>query len=198
MWLTVRILAWRVRRLGAVLALGALALVAAHLAAPPAPRTQAVVVAARDVPSGTELTAADLRVVRLPAGLVPDSASPEPGALRGRVTATALPRGLPVVAQALTAGRFAVAPPAGSAVLALDVEPGVLAPGDRVDLVAVGCVAGGDLGKPGEPGTTATVAESALVVDVAEGAVAVAAPPEAGRAIAAAASGCTLRALLRT
>lgn len=187
------------RRLGAVLVLGAFALVAAHLAAPPAPRTQAVVVAARAVPAGTALTDADLRVVRLPAGLVPDSAGPDPGALRGRVAATALPRGLPVVAQALTAGRFAVAPPAGSAVLALDVEPGVLAPGDRVDLVAVGCLAGPDGAGPGDAATaTRTVAESALVVDVAEDSVAVAVPPEGGRAIAEAAAGCTLRALLRT
>lgn len=195
MWLTLRIIAWRARRVVAVLVIASFALVTAHVAAPPAPRTRAVVVAARDVPAGAALADADLRVARVAVGLVPASATADVDAVRGRVLAVAVPRGLPVVAEQLTAGRFAVTPPPGSTVLSLEVEPGVLAPGDHVDVVAVGCPAeDGDPGGAREP----LAAQEALVVDVGETSVAVALPRDAGRSLAAASAGCTLRPLLRT
>lgn len=198
MWLTLRILAWRSRRLALVLLLGAGALAAAHLAAPPAPRTQAVVVAAHAIAAGTTLGDGDLRLVHLPAALVPDSASTDPGELRGRVLVTGVPRGLPVVPEALTSGRFAVPPPTGSAVVSLEVEAGLLTPGDRVDLVAVGCTTGVADDGPADAHPDGTAAEGALVVDVGDGTAAVAVPPEAGRVVARAQAACSIRALLRT
>jgi len=201
MWLTLRILAWRSRRLALVLALAAFALATAHVAAPPAARTQAVVVAAHPLAAGATLSDEDLRLVRLPAALVPESVTADPARLRGRVVATAVPRGLPVVTESLTAGRFAVAPPAGSAVVAIEVEPGLLTPGDRVDLVAVGCPAGAaDPGAASDGGLAGpwTVAQGALVVDVADRTATVALPADAGRTVAGAEAGCTVRSLLRT
>lgn len=97
-----------------------------------------VVVAARDLPAGTRLTAGDLRLVELSAGepllaqLVPAAGEP---ALVGRRLATPALAGLPL-------GRASVAQPGGGpaaftlTVSALHALGGNLAVGDRVSVLA--------------------------------------------------------------
>src|SRR5450756_3013874 len=79
--LSVRLLFWRMRALlvvaGLLLAAGAVA----RQAAPPTPPAEPVVVAAHDLTAGQPLAAGDLRVVRMPAGLVPEGATSDPSVL---------------------------------------------------------------------------------------------------------------------
>ncbi len=130
--------------------------------APSPPPTAAVAVAARDLPAGARLAAADVRTVDLPPEVVPAGAiAPRPGT----VLAVAIRRGEPFtdvrLANSAGGGR-----PAGSVVLTVRTADaaGVLAvrPGDLVDVLAgpiggeVGAAAGalsGD-GSPadGSPG----------------------------------------------
>lgn len=166
--LRLRILVWRLRRVW-VLA-GALLVVAAvaRTLAPPPPFTEAVVVAAHDVPAGAVLSPADLRVEHLPPRGVPGTAYRAEEDLIGRGVAVALPRGLPVVDTLLEGARFGIDAPAGTVVVPVHLSGaaggGLLRPGDRVDLVAPA-----DIGWAVEAGTESTptvLAAGALVVSV--------------------------------
>jgi Flp pilus assembly protein CpaB len=118
-----------------------------------------VLVAARELPAGLELTAADVRVATVPgstavtAALASDDAR---SGLVGRTTAVAVPAGMPLVPQ-LLAGTQLTGPP-GTVVaavrLANDALATLLAPGDRVDLLAA----------PAEGGAGVTLARGALVM----------------------------------
>lgn len=137
--LSLRILVWRTRHVltvGAVLLAGATTL---RLVAPPPPPTRPVVVTASEVDAGAVLRAADLRVVRMPAHLVPDGAVPQPEGVVGRGAAVRLSAGLPVVGALLEGDRFSLDPPPGTVVVpvALDAaaSSSLLRPGDLVDLV---------------------------------------------------------------
>jgi pilus assembly protein CpaB len=123
------------RLLAAVLAAAAAALGLA--AARPHPREAPILVAARDLPGGTTLTTADVRLRALPVHAVPD------GAVRraaGRTLAGPVRRGEPLTDVRLRRGTLldetdpgAVATPvrlADAAVVRL------LHPGDRVDVLA--------------------------------------------------------------
>ena len=125
---------------------GCLALVALVLAVRPAapraaaPAAEPVVVAAADLPPGTTLTDADLRVAAFPPALLPVGTSPAPGALRGRVLAAAARAGEPLtdvrlVGTGLTAllAPGQVAAPVRLADLAVT---GLVRAGDRVDVLA--------------------------------------------------------------
>lgn len=147
--LRLRILLWHARPF---LAVGALVLVGfavmRALAPPPTPTT-AVVVASRDVPAGTELSAADLGVARFPPHLVPEDALRSDDDALGRRTAVPLSPGT-VLGETLLAGeRFAVAPPAGAVIVPVRLgdagTAGLLRPGDHIDLVAPADVVGSGL-----------------------------------------------------
>jgi Flp pilus assembly protein CpaB len=125
---------------------GCLALVALVLAvrpgAPraPAPAAEPVVVAAADLPPGTTLTDADLRVAAFPPALRPAGSSSAADALRGRVLAAAARAGEPLtdvrlVGTGLTAllAPGQVAAPVRLADLAVT---GLVRAGDRVDVLA--------------------------------------------------------------
>lgn len=136
--LTLRVLAWRARRVTAVLVVAALALAVARTLAPPPAPTVGVVVLARDVAAGATLDAADLRLRALPGCCVPEAALDDPTALVGRTLLVTAPAGLPVVDGLLAGERFDVDPPPGTVVVPVRLGGAtapLLRPGDRVDLV---------------------------------------------------------------
>lgn len=149
-------LAWRLRFVVAAACLG-LAAGAVTEAVRPSPG-RAVLVAARDLAAGTTLTAADVRTAAVPeaVGLAGTASAEARAALVGATTAVAIPAGLPLVPE-LLAGTDLAGPP-GTVVAAVRLaDPAMaalLAPGDRVDLLAA----------PPEGGPAATVARGALVL----------------------------------
>lgn len=154
-----RALLWRGRFVvaGGCLGLAAVVVVAAVRPAPPVGVD--VLVAARDLPAGLTVSAGDVRVVTLPGPVAVAGAVATAGAgaaLVGRRTAVPVPAGLPLVPQVL-AGADLAGPP-GTVVAAVrladDAMVGLLAPGDRVDLLAA----------PAEGGAGTTVARGALVL----------------------------------
>jgi Flp pilus assembly protein CpaB len=190
-----RILVWHARPALGVVALLIACATVVRLVAPPPPPTVPTVVAARDVAAGSELTAADLRIVAVPRPLVPDGAGPGGRAaeaaltdLVGRRVAVDVPRGLAVVESLLEGARFGVPPPAGTVVVPVRLDAAAVArllrPGDLVDLVAPQGLGWADAvadaavraGSGEGEGSTATVgtqpqvlARRALVLDVGEG-----------------------------
>ena len=156
-----------VRRLAAAaLALGALVLAAQPTPTEPRPErrtTVEVVVAARDVPAGAVLAAADLRVARLPPDTVPDGVPGAADELVGRPLAGALRAGEPITDVRLVGPGLTAALPAGRVAapvrLADLAVAGLVHPGDRVDVLATA------------PGATdaEVVAEGALVLAGAGG-----------------------------
>ncbi|NAZ83855.1 Flp pilus assembly protein CpaB [Kineococcus sp. R8] len=136
--------------------------------APPAPRTAALLVAARDLPAGAALLAADVRVVRWPADQRPDGAVPALPA--GAVLGSPLRRGEPVT-DARTAGPGVLAgQPPGTLAALVDVGSPAgltgLAPGARVDVLA----------RTDDPVTGAATGAERLAADV----VVLAVPTAAG------------------
>ncbi len=117
-----------------------------------------VVVAARDLAAGTELAVADLRVVSMPAGIVPAGSSGRAAGLIGRVAAGAIRRG-EVLTDARLAGPGLAAglDPDETAVPVRVADPDAAAlvrAGDRVDV----------LGTPVAPdGTQATAGQTVMV-----------------------------------
>ncbi|MDP9394239.1 MAG: Flp pilus assembly protein CpaB [Actinomycetota bacterium] len=90
-----RAVLWHRRIVAAVLAAGAVA-VGLPVLAPDPPATTRLVVAARDLRAGATVDDADLLVAQVPPDTVPDGASHDPEALRGRVLAAPVRRGEPV------------------------------------------------------------------------------------------------------
>jgi pilus assembly protein CpaB len=125
-------------------AAGALAGLALVLALIPRDAGSAVVVAARDLTSGTALAGADLAMARWPSGLVPHGALHAPGEADGRILLGAARAGEPLTDVRL-AGPDAAARltgrPDDAAVPVRLPDPDVarlLGPGSRVDVVAPG------------------------------------------------------------
>lgn len=152
-------LAWRWRFVVAALCLGAATGAAVDALRPSPPAGVDVLVAARDLPAGLELTAADVKVATVPDETVVGAARASDEAraeLVGHTTAVAVPAGMPLVPQ-LLAGTQLVGPP-GTVVAAVrladDALATLLAPGDHVDLLAA----------PAEGGAGVTLARRALVL----------------------------------
>lgn len=155
--LRIRILLWRARLPLAAACLGLAALLAVDELRPAPAVTVDVLVAAHDLPAGATLTVADVRTAPLP----PDAALPAARAeghatLVGERTAVPVPEGLPLVPGVLAGGRLSGPP--GTVVTAVRLADAavarLLAPGDRVDVLAASAQGG--------PGTT--VARRALVL----------------------------------
>jgi pilus assembly protein CpaB len=151
-----RAMLWRWRLLVAALG-GALSLTAGlHALAPASTRTVPLVVAVRDMPAGTELGTSDVRVQRVPAGLVPRGAATAATAVEGESTAVPLARGTPLVPGVLAP--HDVHGPPGTVVASVRfADPAVarlLTAGVHVDVVAADA----------EGGTGRTVASRALVL----------------------------------
>lgn len=107
---------------------------------PAPPPSAPVVVAARDVPAGTALSAADLRSDEVPTRLLPDTVVVDPDAVVGRRTTVALRAGTLLQESLVAGGELAAGAPDGTVVAPVRLDPGVaglLGAGDRVDLLAV-------------------------------------------------------------
>ncbi len=106
--------------------------------------TAPVVVAAVDLPVGTQLRAENLQVVEWPDAARPVSGASDPGALVGRVVATRLFKGEPVLAEKLAGsqagGGLAALLPQGMRAVAVRVDDvvgvaGFIHPSDYVDVI---------------------------------------------------------------
>jgi len=130
---------WRARYLVVALCCGVAAGAAVQVLAPPPPPMRDVVVTARPLAAGTELSSGDLEVRAVPASLVPADVVSDPEAVVGRVVAVRLAAGLPLSKELVAGGALAALAPAGSVVVPVrldGVTAGLLRAGDRVDLVS--------------------------------------------------------------
>ncbi|VXC16218.1 Flp pilus assembly protein RcpC/CpaB [Nocardioides sp. AX2bis] len=151
------------RRLLAAVLTGLAVLAAVRAVAPvPAP-TAGVVVAARDLPAGSTVTADDIEVRTVAAALVPPGTGPpEPAAVVGRVVAGPVGVGEQLAATRLVGEELADAGPGRTTLpvrLADAAAADLLRVGDRVDLVAA------DLqGGPGASGSPVATGVDVLAV----------------------------------
>ena len=191
-------------------AAGLLTALALLLALRPAPapatdtatRAVAVVVAGRDLAAGTELSATDLAVARLPPEFAPTGSATDPADLAGRVLAGSVRADEPLTDVRLV----------GAGVTAL-LEPGqVAAPVRLADLAVAALVRTGDrvdvLASPPEADRAETVVAGALVLaagatngataaaDPADGLILVAVDGATAARLAAAAASSTLTVTL--
>lgn len=124
------------RRLLASLLVGAAVLVGLRVVAPPPPATVTVMVAARDLPAGVLLGAADVAPRDFPPDVVPTGLATRPV---GRVLAAAVNEGEPVTDVRLVGPALARARPGEQAVPVRLPDAGMaslLRPGDVVDLIS--------------------------------------------------------------
>jgi pilus assembly protein CpaB len=131
----------RRRRLRRWLAAGCVAAaggVAVATLAPPAPPTSVVLLAARDLPVGAVLTAADVVTADVPAELAPSGAL---DAVDGAVLASPITRGEVVTRTRTTGSALLTGQPAGTVAAGVAVgDPalvGTLVAGTRVDVLAL-------------------------------------------------------------
>ncbi|MEE6273159.1 SAF domain-containing protein [Georgenia wangjunii] len=199
--------AWRCRHVVLAVALALCVGVVLAELRPPPPRTEPVLVLARDVPAGAVLTGADLAVRQAGAGSVPAHALRAVGEAEGATLAVGLPAGFPLAGSVLVGPGLADGAPPGLVVVPVRLaDPGVVAmlrPGDRVDLLAATADAAGTAG-PAE-----VVAAGALVLARHEEAgagllgagaeaplVLVALPPPVAAAVVGASAWAPLRVVL--
>jgi Flp pilus assembly protein CpaB len=134
------------RRLLAALCCGVAAAAGVHAVAAPPPETVAVVTAAHDLPAGTVLAAEDLTTRNLPPEAVPDGAAAGVDEGVGETLAAPLRSGEPVTDVRLVGSSLADAHPDLTTLPVRLPDAGqvaLLAPGDRIDLVATDPRAGG-------------------------------------------------------
>jgi pilus assembly protein CpaB len=158
-----RLLLWRLRFVAAWLCLSlAFGFGLARLS-PPADPTSLLVVTARPLLVGAEVTATDVRVTQVPAGSVPDGAHTTTAEVVGKTLAIGVPPGL-VLVDALLAGG-APEGPSGTVVVPVrfgdSVAGSLLRAGDRVDVIGSAGTLSGVAGV-GEP-----LARRALVLSMA-------------------------------
>lgn len=156
---------WRHALLAGALLCGGWSVVAELRPTPPP--TVEVLVLARDVPAGGELTAADVTTAALPTALVAPGMLRAPPDAVGERLAVGLPAGFPLAAEALVGPGLADGVPPGEVVVPVRLaDPAVartLRPGDRVDLLAATADAAAS------EGGAHVVAAAALVVARDEG-----------------------------
>jgi len=145
----------RHRRKLAVLATLAAVLTGLTALAPPRPATVSVVTAARLLPAGSSITAADLDQTALPAQAIPEGASTDPTELIGQKVAGPVPSRQVLTTSALlrqrSSGRSTVVAPLP---LADDRVTALLEAGDVVDVLAADA----------ETGKTRVIASAVRVV----------------------------------
>lgn len=160
------------RRLIGVLLLGAAAALSLRLLQPPAPSTEPVLVAARPLAAGQEVSPGDVRVARYAAGTAPADAVAGAAPVLGRRVASAVGPGEPVTPLRLlgaevtprTPGRVALPVRLPDAAL---VE--LLHPGERIDLLATGSASGAAAGSTADEDAdddAAVVARDVVVLAV--------------------------------
>jgi len=144
---------WRLRFVVAATCCGvaAASVVAALSPAPPA--SVAVVVTAREVEAGSSVVAADVQVTEVPADLAPAGLRSVDDAV-GRTASVRIAPGTVLQESLVAAGDLVAAAPEGTVVAPVRLDPGVsglLAAGDRVDLlVAAGATGPDGVGAAGD------------------------------------------------
>jgi len=107
---------------------------------PPPPPTGPMVVAARNLPAGHVLQAADLATVRMPTGLLPATAATVPDRVVGERLAGPLTTGEPITEAATVGPGLLTGQPPDTVALPVRVSDSgaaaLVAAGDRIDLVA--------------------------------------------------------------
>jgi pilus assembly protein CpaB len=203
--LTVTDLRRAVSRHRALLAAGlAAAAVAASLGvlAPEAAAASAVLTASRDLPAGTALTAADLRIRALPRALVPDRALTAAGEAVGRVLAAPLRRGELLTDVRLAGAALLAAGPAGLVAAPVRVadaaSAALVVAGDHVDVLATATTPGSAPRAQVVAAAAEVLAVPTAVQDGGEGAlIVVAATPAVASRLAAAAVSSRLSLTVR-
>lgn len=141
-----RLLIWRVRIPLTVLASLVAAVVVVDALRPAPEPHVTVLVAARELEAGTTLAPGDVRAVRWPAQLAPETTDTEEDAA-GRTLAVAVPAGMPLAGGVLAAENWWQDAPAGSVAAPVRLADPELAAllrvGDRVD-VYVSAIEGGE------------------------------------------------------
>lgn len=133
-----RAISWH-RRLLAALAAATCVLSLILALRPAEPASAPVVVTTRLVAGGTELTAEDLTIARLPRGLIPDEAIAAPESLIGRTLAAPLTKGSVVTALSTVSARITKAGSNNVLTPVRFADPDVvalIAVGDVVDVLA--------------------------------------------------------------
>jgi pilus assembly protein CpaB len=155
---------------GLCLLLALISALGAHAAAPATARTLPVVVAARDLPAGHRLAAADLRVARWPAALRPGGVLSRAAPLVGRRTAGPLQAREAVTATRVLGNGLLTGLAAGSLAAAVPLaDPhaaDLIRAGDLVDLVETPRPVDTDLAPASHPPVVTTVATRVLVLAV--------------------------------
>lgn len=132
-WLT------RNRRLAVALLLCAAAAITVQQLTPAPAASVAALAAARDLPAGAALSAADLAMVQVPSGVLPEGVIGSTGAAAGRQLAAPLRKGqLLTDAQLLGPGLLAGTPPGSAAVPLRMADPSsiqLVSPGQLVNIV---------------------------------------------------------------
>lgn len=130
----------------ALLGGGATLLVLTHASSGAAVERERVVVAARDVEVGRALTADDVALTELPKGAAGENALRETSAANGQYAAQPLTKGEPVLRTKISSqapgSQLAVVIPDGRVAVSVAVSEvvstgGLIAPGDRVDVLGV-------------------------------------------------------------
>jgi len=168
LWREIRIGVRRYHRLlRAVLIVIGVAIVVARLSPKPAPTT-AIVAAARDLPAGAVLTAADLRTIALPPATVPAGATSDLAAVLGAQLSGPLRRGEPLTDVRLTdgvLGRPAPGVVSAPVRLADSQAAQLLQPGQRIDVLAAS-TAVGDAGPAGTGSGSLVAGATVVAADV--------------------------------
>jgi Flp pilus assembly protein CpaB len=168
-WLEIRIGVRRYRRLlRAGLIAIAVAIVVTRLSPKPAPTT-AIVAAARDLPAGDVLTAADLRTIALAPADVPVGATTNLAAVLGSQLSGPLRRGEPLTDVRLTDGvlrRPAVGLVSAPVRLADSQAAQLLQPGQRIDVLAASTAVGDGSAAAPTASAATVVAADVLVVAI--------------------------------
>jgi pilus assembly protein CpaB len=190
-WREIRVGLRRYRRLiGAALVTVALAVVVSKLAPKPA-ATTAIVVAARDLPAGEVLTAADLRMLDMPPATLPSGVATDVGAVVGSQLSGPLRRHEPLTDVRLNDGLLRQPAPGlvSAPVRLADSQAAMLLrPGERIDVLAASTAVTGDVGVVGSApavgaapgGAAAVVAANVMVVAIPITAAAPGATSDAG------------------
>jgi pilus assembly protein CpaB len=181
-WREIRIAVRRYHRLlRAGLIAIAVAIVVTRLSPKPAPTT-AIVAAARDLPAGAVLTAADLRTIALPPAVVPAGATTELAAVVGSQLSAPLRRGEPLTDVRLTDGvlrRPALGVVSAPVRLADSQAAQLLQPGQRIDVLAAS-TAVGDAASAGSTASSTVGAATVVAADVMVVAIPIASAPPGG------------------
>jgi Flp pilus assembly protein CpaB len=182
LWREIRIGVRRYRRLvRAGLIVIAVAIIVARLSPKAAPTT-AIVTAARDLPAGAVLTAADLRTLAFPPADVPSGATTDAAAVVGRQLSAPLRRGEPLTDVRLIDGvlrRLALGLVSAPVRLADSQAAQLLHPGQRIDVLAANTAVGDAASAATVVGDAASAA-TVVAADVMVVAIPVAAAPPGG------------------